>query len=94
MSSLGFHQQSRDVTRDHILAYWGGGGGGGGGRGGANGINGELLKGFTTGWAKSQFTYVGLNSPVTEWLIEIILSGMTYYHHWFEELVKSKNICV
>ena len=34
-----------------------------------------------TGWAKSQFTYVGLNSSVTECSIEIILSGMTYYHH-------------
>ena len=47
-----------------------------------------------TGWAKSQFTYVGLNSSVTECSIEIILSGMTYYHHWFEEFVKSKHICV
>ena len=36
---------------------------------------------------KSQFTYVGLNSSVTECLIEIILSGMTYYHHWFLEFV-------
>ena len=26
--------------------------------------------------------------------IEIILSGMTYYHHWFEEFIKSKNIRV
>ena len=48
----------------------------------------------TTGWAKSQFTYVGLNSSVTECSIEIILSGMTYYNHWFEEFVKSKHICV
>ena len=47
-----------------------------------------------TGWAKSQFTYVGLNSSVTECSNEIILSGMTYYHHWFEEFVKSKHICV
>ena len=47
-----------------------------------------------TGWAKSQFTYVGLNTSVTECSIEIILSGMTYYHHWFEEFVKSKHICV
>ena len=47
-----------------------------------------------TGWAKSQFTYVGLNSSVTECSIEIILSGMTYYHHLFEEFVISKNICV
>ena len=37
---------------------------------------------------------VGLNSSVTECPIEIILSGMTYYHHWFEEFVKSKHICV
>ena len=49
---------------------------------------------YYTGWAKSQFTYVGLNSSVTECSIEIILSGMTYYHHWFEEFVKSKHICV
>ena len=48
----------------------------------------------TTGWAKSQFTYVGLNSSVTECSFEIILSGMTDYHHWFEEFVKSKHICV
>ena len=34
---------------------------------------------YYTGWAKSQFTYVGLNSSVTECSIEIILSGMTYY---------------
>ena len=47
-----------------------------------------------TGWAKSQFTYVGLNSSVTECSFEIILSGMTDYHHWFEEFVKSKHICV
>ena len=46
------------------------------------------------GGGKSQFTYVGLNSSVTECSIEIILSGMTYYHHWFEEFVKSKHICV
>ena len=55
------------------------------------------LRGFgldITGWAKSQFTYVGLNSSVTECSIEIILSGMTYYNHWFEEFVKSKHICV
>ena len=37
---------------------------------------------------------VGLNSSVTECPIEIILSGMTYYHHWFKEFVKSKHICV
>ena len=49
---------------------------------------------INTGWAKSQFTYVGLNSTVTECSFEIILSGMTYYHHWFEEFVKSKHICV
>ena len=49
---------------------------------------------FCTGWAKSQFTYVGLNSSVTKCSIEIILSGMTYYNHWFEEFVKSKHICV
>ena len=47
-----------------------------------------------TGWAKSQFTYVGLNSSVTECSFEIILSGMTDFHHWFEEFVKSKHICV
>ena len=47
-----------------------------------------------TGWAKSQFTYVGLNSSATECSIEIILSGRTYYHHWFEKFVKSKHICV
>ena len=49
---------------------------------------------YTTGWAKSQFTYVGLNSSATECSIEIILSGMTYYLHWFEKFVKSKDICV
>ena len=43
---------------------------------------------------KSQYTYVGLNSSVTECPIEIILSGMTYYHHWFKEFVKSKHIFV
>ena len=47
-----------------------------------------------TGWAKIQWTNVGLNSSVTECPIEIILSGMTYYHHWFKEFVKSKHICV
>ena len=46
------------------------------------------------GGGKSQFTYVSLNSSVTECSIEIILSGTTYYHHWFEDLVKSKQICV
>ena len=57
--------------------------------------NRSRLSGYdSTGWAKSQFTYVGLNSSVTECSIEIILSGMTYYHHWFEEFVKSKHICV
>ena len=44
--------------------------------------------------AKSQYPYVGLNSSVTECPIEIILSGMTYYHHWFKEFVKSKHTCV
>ena len=44
---------------------------------------------YTEG-AKSQYPYVGLNSSVTECPIVIILSGMTYYHHWFEEFVKSK----
>ena len=44
--------------------------------------------------AKSQYPYVGLNSSVTECPIEMILSDMTYYHHWFEEFVKSKHICV
>ena len=47
-----------------------------------------------TGWAKSQYPYVGLYSSVTECPIEIILSGMTYYHHWFKEFVKSKHIYV
>ena len=42
----------------------------------------------------SQYPYVGLNNSVTECPIEIILSGMTYYHHWFKEFVKSKNIRV
>ena len=41
------------------------------------------------GWAKSQRANDCLNSSVTECPIEIILSGMTYYHHWFEEFVKS-----
>ena len=49
---------------------------------------------FYTEGAKSQYPYVGLNSSVTECPIEIILSGMTYYYHWFEEFVKSKHICV
>ena len=49
---------------------------------------------YTGGWAKSQYPYVGLNSSVTECLIEIIFSGMTYYHHWFKKFVKSKHICV
>ena len=38
--------------------------------------------------------YVGLYSSVTECPNEIILYGMTYYHHWFKEFVKSKHICV
>ena len=33
---------------------------------------------ISTGEAKSQFTYVGLNCSVTECSIEIILFGMTY----------------
>ena len=49
---------------------------------------------ISTGGAKSQFTYVGLNCSVTVCSIEIILSDMTYYHHWFEKFVKSKHICV
>ena len=48
---------------------------------------------YTRG-AKSQYPYIGINSSVTECPIEIILSGMTYYHHWFKEFVKSKHICV
>ena len=52
----------------------------------------ELI--YCTEGAKSQYPYVGLNSSVTDCPIEIILSGMTYYHHWFEEFVKSKHICV
>ena len=49
---------------------------------------------YCTGWAKSLWAYVGLNSSVTVCPITIILSGMTYYHHWFEKFVKSKNIQV
>ena len=51
---------------------------------------------FYTEGAKSQYpyVYVGLNRSVTESPIEIILSDMTYYHHWFKEFVKSKHICV
>ena len=48
----------------------------------------------STGWAKSQYPYVGLNNSVTECPIEIIHSDMTYYHHWFKEFVKSRNIRV
>ena len=44
------------------------------------------------GGGKSQYPYVGLNNSVTECTIEIILSGMTYYHHWFKEFVNSKHI--
>ena len=44
--------------------------------------------------AKSQYPYVGLNSSVTECPIEIFISVVTYFHHWFEEFVKSKNIRV
>ena len=47
-----------------------------------------------TGWAKSRCANVGLNRSVTECSIQIILFGMTYYHYWFEEFVKSKNIRV
>ena len=36
---------------------------------------------ISTEGAKSQYPYVGLNSSVTDCLIEIILPGMTYYHH-------------
>ena len=46
------------------------------------------------GGAKSQYPYVGRNSPVTECPIKILLSGMTYYHHWFKEFDKSKHISV
>ena len=46
------------------------------------------------GGGKCQYPYVGLNSSVTECPIEIILSGMTYDHHWFKEFVKSKHIGV
>ena len=45
------------------------------------------------GGGKSQYPYVGLNSSVTECPIEIIFAGMTYFHHWFKEFVKSKHIC-
>ena len=48
----------------------------------------------TTGRAKNQYPYVGLYRSVTECPNEIILFGMTYYHHWFKEFVKSKDICV
>ena len=34
--------------------------------------------------------YDGINSSVTERQIETILSGTTYYNHWFKEFVKSK----
>ena len=57
-------------------------------------LNFDLYYRLYTEGAKSQYPYVGLNSSVTECPIEIILSGMTYYHHWFEEFVKSKHICV
>ena len=36
----------------------------------------------------------GLYSSVTECPNEIILSDMTYYHHWFKEFVRSKHNCV
>ena len=36
---------------------------------------------LNTEGAKSQYPYVGLNNSVTEYPIEIIFSGMTYYHH-------------
>ena len=49
---------------------------------------------YNTGLSKSQWANVGLNSSVTECPIEIILSVMTYYPHWFEEFVNSKNIRV
>ena len=41
------------------------------------------------GGGKIQYPYVGFNSSVTGCTIEIILSVMTYYHHWFKEFVKS-----
>ena len=44
--------------------------------------------------ANSQYPYVSLNSSVTVCPIEIILPGMTYYHHWNKEFDKSKHICV
>ena len=46
------------------------------------------------GGGKSLCANVGLNSSVTECPIEIILSGMTFNHHWFKEFVKSKQVCV
>ena len=44
--------------------------------------------------AKSQYPYVGFNSSVTKCPIEMILYGMTYYHHWFKEFVKSKHVFI
>ena len=44
------------------------------------------------GPGQSQYPYVGLLGSTTEFPIEIILSGMTYYHHSFEEYIKSKII--
>ena len=42
----------------------------------------------TGGRGKSQYPYVGLNSSVTECPIEIILSGMTYYHQGICQIEK------
>ena len=54
----------------------------------------QMIVLLSTGWAKSQYPYVGLYRSVTECPNEIILSGMTYYHHWLKEFVKSKHTCV
>ena len=35
---------------------------------------------------------LALIAAVAESPIKLILSGMTYYQHWFEEFIKSKNI--
>ena len=41
---------------------------------------------------RSQCTYVGLNSSVSQCLIDSFSSGMTCYYHSFEEYIESKNI--
>ena len=41
-----------------------------------------------TGKAKSHLKYAGIYSSVSEYTIGIIVSGMTYYHHLFEEYIE------